>query len=146
MAGFMKRITIGAPPATLVLLAALAAPGDAGAAPAGPACARTGDANACRRVISIPTTLHGRLESAAGIDDVAVTVRTNAGGAVHAYCDGQCKDDWFAADKDGAMSLKPSMRGRKVVIDVATEHNNGRIAGPGADEKLLFVKRIRLQK
>jgi hypothetical protein len=140
MAGFTKLIMTGA------ALAALAAPGGADAAPGAPSCARTGDANACRRVISIPTTLHGKLESAAGIDDVAITVRTNAGGAVHAYCNGQCRDDWFATDKDGARSLKPSLRGRKVVIDVATEHNNGRIAGPGEDEKLLFVKRIRLQK
>lgn len=146
MARFTKHVTLGAPLATLAIFSALAAPVSAGAAPGAPSCARTGDASACRRVISIPTTLRGRLESAAGIDDVAITVRTNAGGAVHAYCDGQCKDDWFVADKDGARSLKPAMRGRKVVIDVATEHNNGRIAGPGADEKLLFVKGIRLQK
>lgn len=146
MAGITTHLTIGTALATLATLAMLAAPAWAAAAAGAPSCAHAGDANACRRVISIPTTLHGRLESAAGIDDVAVTVRTNAGGAVHAYCDGQCRDDWFAADKDGARSLKPAMRGRRVVIDVATEHNNGRIAGPGADEKLLFVKRIRLQK
>lgn len=141
MAGFsIRRLTLG------VALAALAFPHWAGAAPGAQSCARTGDAGACRKVISIPTTLRGTLESAAGIDDDAITVRTSAGGKVYAYCDGRCNKSWFNTDANGAISLKPSMRGRKVVIDVATEHNNGRIAGPGEDEKLLFVKGIRLQK
>jgi len=141
MAGFsLRALALG------VALAALALPHQAGAAPGGPSCARTGDAGACRKVISIPTTLRGTLESAAGTDDAAITVRTNAGGKVHAYCDGHCNKNWFNTDANGATSLKPSMRGRKVVIDVATEHNNGRIAGPGVDDKLLFVKGIRLQK
>jgi hypothetical protein len=140
MTRFTNHITIGA------ALVALACPAWVAAAPGAPSCARSGDAGACRRIVSIPTTLHGKLESAAGIDDYAITVRTDAGGAVHAYCDGHCDPGWFDTDANEAISLKRAMRGRKVVIDVATEHNGGRIAGPDRDEKLLFVKRIRLQK
>jgi len=141
MAGFsIRALALGAACAALVV------PDWAGAAPGAPSCARTGDTGACRKVISIPTTLRGTLESAAGIDDDAITVRTSAGGKVHAYCDGHCNKNWFNADANGAISLKPALRGREVVIDVATEHNNGRIAGPGEDEKLLFVKGLRLQK
>jgi len=140
MAGFTHYIKLG------VALMALAAPAWVGAAPGTAACARSGDAAACRRIVSIPTTLRGTLESAAGIDDYAITVRTNAGGKVYAYCDGHCDLGWFDTDANEAISLKRSMRGRKVIIDVATEHNQGRIAGPDRDEKLLFVKRIRLQK
>ena len=85
----------------------------------------------------------GNLVAGGGIDDMQIIVQATAGSKVDAYCAGKC-GDWFEAEEGTEeFNLKKSIKGKKVVLEYAEEPNRGRIAGPGAKEKLLFVKKVR---
>ena len=88
-------------------------------------------------------TFEGVLVAGGGIDDNSVTIRRDDGNRVRAMCDSAC-GDWFAPSGEGdEQRLKPGYVGRRVVATVRTEPNGGRVAGPGGEEPLVFLKTIR---
>lgn len=89
-------------------------------------------------------SITGVLIFGGGIDDNSVTIQTDDGNEINAYCDGKC-GDWFVDDIEGNTGgtiLDESLKGKKVSAVIATETSNGRIAGPGDDEEFVFVKEI----
>lgn len=83
----------------------------------------------------------GILVSGGGIDNYSLGIKTDAGN-IDAYCQPDC-GDWFenSTEHEG-VTLKNSLKNKKVSIVVATEANNGRLAGPSDDEEFLFLKKI----
>lgn len=90
-----------------------------------------------------PTELTGVLTDGGGIDDLSIVVRTESGRRIDVYCVQMCGADWFV-ENGGAMKLKKALVGRRVSLRYATEINNDRVAGPGRDEEIDVVKRVRL--
>lgn len=88
--------------------------------------------------------LTGVLLSGGGVDDWSIVVLTERGQRVQAYCDGHCEADWFVADKDDIARLRSSLQGRRATLTMAIERNRSRVAGAGDDDKLPFVKALRL--
>jgi len=99
----------------------------------------------CHFTVAKPETFQGALIAGNGIDDYTVTVLLNDGRRFSAYCGGKC-GSWFIAEDEGEATLLPTMIGKTVKITIASELNNDRIAGPAADEKLIFVKKIEVVK
>ncbi|SQG00373.1 Uncharacterised protein [Paucimonas lemoignei] len=99
----------------------------------------------CHFKLTKPETVQGALIAGNGIDDYTITVLVSDGRRVSAYCDGKC-GAWFIAEDEGEATLLPNMVGKNVKVTVASELNNDRIAGPAADEKLVFVKKIEVVK
>ncbi|WP_156088706.1 hypothetical protein [Pseudomonas viridiflava] len=99
----------------------------------------------CHFNLSKPETLQGALINGGGIDDYTITVLVNDGRRFTAYCDGQC-GEWFVAEDESEATLLPSMVGKTVKVTVASELNNERIAGPAAEDSLVFVKKIEFVK
>lgn len=86
----------------------------------------------------------GVLLSGGGVDDWRIVVLTESGQRVQAYCDGHCGADWFVADKDDVATLRSSLQGRRLTLTVAIEPNHSRVAGAGDEDKLPFVKALKL--
>ena len=86
----------------------------------------------------------GVLLSGGGVDDWRIVVLTDDGRRVQAYCDGHCTADWFVTDEDDVAKLKGSLQGRRATLTVAIEPNRSRVAGAGDDDKLAFVKALKL--
>jgi hypothetical protein len=99
----------------------------------------------CHFNLAKPETFQGALIAGNGIDDYTVTVLLNDGRRFSAYCDGKC-GSWFIAEDEGEATLLPAMIGKNVKVTIASELNNDRIAGPAADDKLIFVKKIEMVK
>ncbi len=99
----------------------------------------------CHFKLTKPETVQGALITGGGIDDYSITVLLNDGRRFSAYCDGNC-GDWFSAEDEGEASLLPAMIGKNVKVTIANEPNNERIAGPAADDTLIFVKTIEVVK
>ena len=89
-------------------------------------------------------TITGTLVDGGGVDDMSIVVKGANGKTVTAYC-GPC-DVEFDTDKDDVQSLKKEFVGRKVILVYKSEKNNDRIAGPGEDFPLLFVKKLTFLK
>lgn len=82
----------------------------------------------------------GRLVGGGGLDNYSLRIRPDHGPVIEAYCTNHC-GDWFTApDKNDVVKLKSKLFGKQVSVRVATERNNGRLAGPGDDEYLVFIK------
>jgi hypothetical protein len=95
---------------------------------------------------ALAATLSGTLRGGGGIDDLHVVVQSATGQRITAYCDGHC-GDWFDEDAEsGGSRLKKALIGRQVTLDHRREPNRNRIAGPGPDETLDFVRRIELSR
>jgi hypothetical protein len=95
---------------------------------------------------ALAASLAGTLRDGGGIDDLRVVVQPATGQRVTAYCDGHC-GDWFDEDPaSGGSRLKKALVGRQVLLDHRREPNRDRIAGPGSDDALDFVKKIELLK
>ena len=95
---------------------------------------------------ALAASLTGTLRDGGGIDDLHVVVQPAAGQRVTAYCDGHC-GDWFDEDPaSGGSRLKKALVGRQVLLDHRREPNRDRVAGPGSDDALDFVKKIELLK
>jgi hypothetical protein len=91
-------------------------------------------------------TFKGTLASGGGVDDLFVEIRCADGKRVHVMCDQRC-GNWFEETGEAEVQrLKPAYQGKRVVVTVRNERNNGRIAGPGDEDQLLFVKSIRIVK
>lgn len=88
----------------------------------------------------------GYLLKGGGTDAVSVTVMTDKGDRIFAYCAQHCGNLFSAPDKHEAVSLRKQLIGKLVAIDVTIERNHGRIPGPDDDEKIPLVKRITLMK
>lgn len=86
----------------------------------------------------------GVLLSGGGVDDWRIVVLTDDGRRVQVYCDGHCTADWFVTDEDDVAKLKGSLQGRRATLTVAIEPNRSRVAGAGDDDKLAFVKALKL--
>lgn len=96
--------------------------------------------------IALAASLSGTLTGGGGIDDLRVIVRSASGQQIEAYCDGQC-GDWFDEDKETEGSrLKKKLLGKQVLLDYRKEPNRDRVAGPGPNDRLDFVKKIELLK
>ncbi len=67
-----------------------------------------------------------------------IVVQTDDGKKITAYC-GNC-GPWFVPGEAESQQLKKNLRGQNVVLSYSTTLNKGRIAGPGDDEELHFVK------
>ncbi|MFM9926877.1 hypothetical protein VLK31_28090 [Variovorax sp. H27-G14] len=96
--------------------------------------------------VALAASLAGTLREGGGIDDLHIVVQSATGQRVTAYCDGHC-GDWF--DEDAASEgsrLKKKLVGKQVLLDYRREPNKDRIAGPGANEALDFVKKVELLK
>lgn len=81
-------------------------------------------------------TITGVLLSGGGIDDLSITIQTEDGKKVQAYCDQHC-GDWFVDDEEGNTGgslLNRAFEGKSVSAVIATEISLGRIAGPGDDK------------
>ncbi len=88
----------------------------------------------------------GKLVDGGGGDDMSVTILSDQGKKIQAYCAGQC-GDWFVEAAEGEYStLNPKLKGKPVIATIATERNAGRVAGPGDDERFQFIKRIAIGK
>ncbi|MDP5239421.1 hypothetical protein Q9Q94_07755 [Uliginosibacterium sp. 31-16] len=91
-----------------------------------------------------PEVFTGVLLGGGGLDDLSLSVQKPDGQKISAYCDGHC-GDWFQeTGESDVVTLKKSLRNRKVAIRVAKERNKDRIAGPGPGDILLFIKDIQL--
>jgi hypothetical protein len=79
-----------------------------------------------------------------GVDDTALTLKDAKNKEIHAYCLNKC-GDWFepSTEHEGE-TLITKYKGKKVLVEFSYENNKDRIAGPGADEKLYFIKKIKL--
>jgi len=89
-------------------------------------------------------SFRGYLFSGGGTDATYVEVLTKQGKRVWAYCQRLCDDMFTAPDEHEVVSLEPRLVGRRVIVDVAIERNNDRVPGPSKDDRIAFVKRIRL--
>jgi len=98
-------------------------------------------------VLAAPGELvKGKLVDGGGGDDMSVTILSEQGRKINAYCNTKC-GDWFVAASDGEyMTLNPKLKGKAVTATIATERNAGRVAGPGDDERFKFIKSITLAK
>jgi hypothetical protein len=88
----------------------------------------------------------GFLFSGGGTDARLVTVLTDKGDRIFAYCTQQCDDLFTEPDDHDVVALREGLAGRRVAIEVAIERNAGRIAGPGDRDRIPLVKRIKLLK
>ncbi len=91
-------------------------------------------------------TFQGYLFGGGGIDDYQVTVLTDKGERIHAYCAQLCDDLFSEPDDHDVVTLRKDLVGRRVAVEVAIERNAGRIAGPGDGERIALVKHIKLLK
>ena len=91
-------------------------------------------------------TLDGVLLSAGGIDFLAITIVASDGKQYTGYCDGDCGDLVDQPDPDRPSKIKPGLGKRKVRVIMVREVNGNRIPGPGADEKLNFIKKLEFIK
>ncbi len=86
----------------------------------------------------------GKLVGGGGSDDVSVTILSEQGKKIEAYCVGKC-GDWFVDAGEGeSVKLNPKLKGKPVSATIATERNAGRIAGPDDNERFQFIKSITL--
>jgi len=99
----------------------------------------------CHFNLTKPETLQGALITGGGIDDYTITVLVDDGRRFTAYCDGRC-GDWFVTNDESEATLLPPLVGKAVKVTVASEPNNDRIAGPAAEDSLIFVKKIEFVK
>ena len=90
-------------------------------------------------------TFQGYLFSGGGSDADFLSVLTDTGERVSAYCVQQC-DKLFATDANDIAYLRREMVGRRVALVVAIERNGGRIPGPDDDDRIPMVKRLTLLK
>lgn len=94
----------------------------------------------------LAATVTGTLVAGGGIDDHSIDIKTAKGQIVTAYCHSVC-GPWFTEpDQNEAVYLKKALRGKKVVLEYVTESNRNRIAGPGDDEPLNFIKKIQFMQ
>ncbi|PQO95195.1 hypothetical protein C5614_18055 [Massilia phosphatilytica] len=91
-------------------------------------------------------SFRGYLFHGGGIDDRFVTVLTDQGDRIFAYCIRQCDDLFSEPDDHDAITLREDLVGKRVAVQVAVERNADRIAGPGNDERIPLVKHIKLLK
>lgn len=89
-------------------------------------------------------SFQGYLFSGGGIDAENVTVMTDQGERIFAYCNGQCSNLFSAPDKNEVVVLRKALAGKRVAIDVTIERNAGRIPGPDDNDRIPVLKRIKL--
>lgn len=86
----------------------------------------------------------GYLFSGAGTDAVNISVMTEQGDRVFAYCGQKCSAAMFdGPDENDVVTLKKSWIGMRVEVEIKIERNAGRIAGPGDSERIPLVQRIK---
>ncbi len=88
--------------------------------------------------------LNGRIVGGGGIDDAFLDVQTADGRQWTLYCVDRC-GDWFDEDAEsGGLRLKRGVRNQRISVEYRTAPNQDRIAGPGSDDPLHFIRRARL--
>jgi hypothetical protein len=74
-----------------------------------------------------------------------IIVRTLSGQEIEVYCTTHC-GEWFDVEEGTEVyQLKKSVTGKRVRLEYAVEPNRDRIAGPGSNERLTFVKKIQIK-
>jgi hypothetical protein len=91
-------------------------------------------------------SFQGYLSGAGGTDDPFVTVLTDQGERIYAYCLQHCDGLLGESDDNDGAALRPGLAGKRVAVDVAIERNADRIVGPGNDDRIPLVKHIKLLK
>jgi hypothetical protein len=86
-------------------------------------------------------SFQGYLFSGGGSDADYLTVLTDRGERISAYCVEEC-EKLFGTDANDIAFLRRDLVGRRVKIDVAIERNRGLIPGPGEDDRIPLVKRL----
>ena len=86
----------------------------------------------------------GYLFSGGGTDATTVTVMTDKGERIRAYCNAPCAALFGEEDDHEVVALRTNLVGKRVAIDVAIERNAGRVPGPDDSDRIPLVKRIRL--
>jgi hypothetical protein len=88
----------------------------------------------------------GFLFSGGGSDGDLLTVLTDKGERIFAYCTQLCQDLFAEPDEHDVLALRKELVGRRVTVEVAIERNAGRIPGPGDGTRIPLVKHIKLLK
>lgn len=86
----------------------------------------------------------GYLFSGGGTDAVSITVMTDKGERIRAYCMQYCGDLFSEPDENEVVDLRKDRVGRRVAVDVTIERNAGRIPGPDDNDRIALVKRLKL--
>lgn len=92
---------------------------------------------------SFSQNVTGTLTGASGIDDLSISIKAPNGRVIKGYCTRAC-GDWVSRDKDEVHSLDRAYVGRAVTATITRQRNGGQIAGPGADDTVAIVTRIKL--
>lgn len=100
---------------------------------------------ACLPSMSMAAALMGTVVNGGGIDDLRLEIRRDQGKVETVYCLDRC-GDWFDDGANESAVLKPMFKGRRAVIEATREPNRGRIAGPGEQDHLWFVRKVEWQK
>jgi len=79
-----------------------------------------------------------------GGDDAFVTVLSEDGRRLQAYCLQQCGALFEEGAEGETLRLREALVGKPVQIRLAVEGNGGRVAGADGAERLVFVKRLRV--
>lgn len=86
----------------------------------------------------------GYLFSGGGTDAVNITVVTERGERIFAYCGKACGAAMFGApDEYELVKLDQRWIGRRVEVEVQIGRNAGRIAGPGDDDRIPVLVRLK---
>mgnify|MGYP003414664183 FL=1 len=98
----------------------------------------------CICAFSTAKMLTYTIVSGGGVDDRFLGLMNHQGQEIHSYCLDQC-GNWFepSTEHEGE-TLKSKYKGQKVSAKLSYEINNDRIVGPGDDEKLYFIQKIKL--
>jgi hypothetical protein len=91
-------------------------------------------------------TFQGYLFSGGGSDGDLLTVLTDKGERIFAYCTQLCQNLFAEPDEHDVVALRKDLVGRRVTVEVAIERNAGRIPGPGDGERIPLVRHIKLLK
>lgn len=108
-------------------------------------------ATALACTLALPAVVHaealsGTLIAGGGIDDLSLTVQKANGQQIIVYCNNLC-GDWFIEDPSTeSRHLKKALRHARIELEYKAARNRGRIAGPGDDEVLNFLKKVQLQR
>lgn len=98
----------------------------------------------CISSLSVAKMLTYTIVTGGGVDDRFLGLINQQGQEIDSYCLDQ-RGNWFepSTEHEGE-TLKSKYKGQKVSAELSYEINNDRIVGPGHDEKLYFIQKIKL--
>ena len=88
----------------------------------------------------------GYLFSGGGADAYFVTVLTDKGERIFAYCDQQCDKLFGQPDDHDVVALRKELVGRRVAVQVEIVRKADRIPGPATNDRIPLVRTMKLLK